>query len=205
MISYRAEFGLWWPDYDRSPEACHGRVRKNLRLLDLLVRHCPSRRMVVQAGGHAGMFARRLVTLGFQQVHAFEPEPALAECCRRNCQHLSPRVTVHSVALGSGCGALRMRSHGSAGSWRVDENGDYATEAVTLDSLDLEDVDALVLDVEAHEPHVLRGARETVGRWRPVIAVELLPRAKAKIEKTMRKLRYECVGELGADAVYCPS
>jgi len=43
---------------------------------------------------------------------------------------------------------------------------------VTLDSLDLQDVDYMKLDVEGWEANVIVGAEQTIKAFRPVIMVE---------------------------------
>ena len=43
---------------------------------------------------------------------------------------------------------------------------------VTLDSLHLADVSIIKIDCEGFEMAVLRGAEETLARWKPVVVVE---------------------------------
>lgn len=52
-------------------------------------------------------------------------------------------------------------------------------EVRTLDAFALEDVCSLKIDVEGAELPVLRGARETIARWRPFITCELEERHSA--------------------------
>jgi FkbM family methyltransferase len=44
--------------------------------------------------------------------------------------------------------------------------------AITVDSLNLRRVDVIKIDVEGMEPHVLRGARDTIRRNLPILSIE---------------------------------
>jgi len=49
----------------------------------------------------------------------------------------------------------------------------WTVPTIALDSLDLNDVTAIKIDVEGAEAEVLLGARETLRRCRPVLSVEI--------------------------------
>src|SRR6185503_10593633 len=136
-------------------------------------------RVCVQAGGHAGMWPMRLASQ-FQKIHTFEPEEALFNCLKNNCASF-PNVVVHQQALGDVKGTVQMVASGTAGSWRVDPAGEVSVEQIRIDDLNLLFCDLIVLDVEGYEPQALHGAVETIKRCRPVLHLELLPRARDAI------------------------
>jgi FkbM family methyltransferase len=126
-------------------------------------------------------------------VHAFEPSSReylrLLDTISRN---RLVQVTAYPVALGADRGRARLKvaSSGQGGlntlgkSFAYDETALDRTEDVdvrTLDEVAAEEQigrsSAIKIDVEGMELHVLRGAREIIGRDRPALIVEVFARA----------------------------
>lgn len=205
-ISYREEFKLWWPKYDHKPEACHKRVVT--RSADLLhtIHACKQRKVVVQAGGHAGVWALKLAEY-FERVYTFEPDPVLAVCMGKNvlAANRMPQVVTVAAALGAENRKAMMQPHCSAGSWKVDdEKGTVPVQMFKVDTLMLEHLDALVLDVEGHEMEVLKGAAETIKKHRPVIHLELLPNNAIRYHRAMEMLGYRVHKAVHSDVIFVP-
>ncbi|WP_277602668.1 MULTISPECIES: FkbM family methyltransferase [Protofrankia] len=122
--------------------------------------------------------ARRVVTV--------EPNPELAAFVTRTCR---PNVTVvpkaasdvegfaelwlppggrgtegRACLLPQGCGHAERTGH---------TEHTVKVETVRLDSLDVDDVGLVKIDVEGHELAVLRGAEGIIRRWRPNLVVEI--------------------------------
>ena len=117
------------------------------------------------------------------RVVAFEPNPPIAQRLRSRLQLLSvTNVAVHETALSDEAGAAEFvvavdLPEESGLRERSIYNGPTRTERVTvqlaqLDSLHLASPRFIKLDTEGAEYKVLMGARETVARWRPVVAFE---------------------------------
>ena len=68
---------------------------------------------------------------------------------------------------------------GNSGMWSLAAPGQkadgtaYFVKVVTIDTLDLPELDFLKIDAEGHEPAVLRGAKDTIERHRPVLCLEV--------------------------------
>lgn len=198
-ISYREDFGAWWPLYDHKPEKCIQFVRNGLPAVDRVIHYCSHQRIAVQAGGHAGFWPLALAGK-FQHVHTFEPERALFDCMTRNCT--AANVTMYRHGLGAECGTVPFKSHVSAGSWRVDNEGDHQITLLTVDALKLPHLDALLLDIEGYEEHALAGAWETIQRCRPVILCELLERSAPGIIYWLRYHGYVERERYGRDGIF---
>jgi FkbM family methyltransferase len=196
---WRDDLKAWWPDYDHDPVRCMQFVRHGLPAIDAAVRYCRGWHLAVQAGGHAGFWPKRLAEL-FLHVYTFEPEPILFECLRRNCQ--APNVAAFKFGLGAAAGRVPFKSHVSAGSWRVDPAGESLVTLMTVDALALDHCDAIFLDIEGYEVEALRGAEQTIERFRPVILCELLPRSKDSIDKWLQAHGYRLVERYGRDGIY---
>lgn len=198
-ISYRADLGAWWPDYDHAPVKCMQFVRHGLPAVDRVAHYCGKMRVAVQAGGHAGFWPMALAR-HFAHVHTFEPERALFDCMVRNCT--APNVTMYRHGLGAQCGTVAFKSHISAGSWRVDPEGTHRITLLTVDTLKLDTLDALCLDIEGYEVEALAGAAETILRCRPVILCELLPRSKDAIVAWLDEAGYVMRERFGRDGIF---
>jgi len=199
-ITYRKAFQAWWPDYDHSPEKCFAAVQRGLRDMDIAIGLCKSRKVCVQAGGHAGLWPLRLSGF-FETVYSFECEPILFECMKRNLGKVK-NIVISDLALGAFVGCVIMRGSVSAGSWRIDPDGKFPVKQTTVDALGLSACDALFLDIEGYEAHALQGAAETISKFRPVIHVEELPRSRDAIRKHLRSIDYRLHARVHGDCVY---
>lgn len=134
----------------------------------------------IDVGANDGLYTHAFARTG-ATVEAFEPQSGCLGVLqsygrgRRN-------VRVHSVALGDAPGEATLhvpRRDGSAvsGHARLSPfSGDEETQRIsvkTLDSFAFASVAVIKIDVEGHEGAVLRGAAETIRRWRPMLVVEI--------------------------------
>lgn len=147
----------------------------------------PLRRVVVQAGGCAGLWPLALAHY-FDKVFTFEPAPQNFACLRANIA-AAPNVVAARCALGDRCASVGLaRDKAQAGLWRVE--GEGAVAMVPLDDV-LGDtpVDALVLDIEGSEVQALCGAARLIATHRPVLWFEFLHHTTA-IEDFLRAHDY---------------
>lgn len=199
-IDFRLDFGLYWPRYDHAPIKCYERVMARYKDCDQVTARCNKRRNVIQAGGHVGVWPRRLAK-SFENVYTFEPDPYLNQCLWLNTES-TKNIQIFKLALGDRCGRTKMAPHASAGSWRVDEdNGTYEVGVISIDEFGV-DVDAIVLDIEGSEPKALLGGRKTIERCSPVILLEE-GKKKHELRAFMQKtFGYIMVKKIHDDAVY---
>lgn len=155
--------GLYWPD---SVGEDYRHALAHVGGVEWAIQRCPKKRTAVQAGGNIGLWPRRLAEV-FDRVITFEPDPVSRECLKLN---VPTSVIVSRYALGDVPGVCGIK-HRGLGSHRVVEG--QTVPVTTIDSLNLETVDYLQLDVEGYEWHALKGAAATIARCRPVIQLEL--------------------------------
>ena len=122
--------------------------------------------MALQAGGNVGLWPRRLAA-SFDRVITFEPDQVSRACCQAN---VPANVDVRVEALGAASGRCGVK-HRGLGSHRIVDGA--GIEMTTIDTLNLEVLDLLQLDIEGYEHHALMGGAETIARCRPMIQVEL--------------------------------
>lgn len=156
--------GLYWPQ-DVGTKYLHS--LKHVRSLEWSIARCTQRRTVVQAGGNVGLWPRRLAEV-FAHVLTFEPDDVSRQCLIAN---VPKSVEVRAEALGDKIGFVGIR-HESLGSHAVFSDGSDVP-VVTVDDLDLYDLDFLQLDIEGYEWHALSGAIETLKRCKPLVQLEL--------------------------------
>lgn len=200
-ITYREDFKLWWPDYDHKPEKCYGAVMHDLHWMDFAIAHAPNHGICVQAGGHVGMWPKKLAK-HFAKVYTFEPEKKLFECMRRNIDGVSINIIMADKALGPEVCPVKLKSHCSAGSWQVREDGDHEVAQISIDYLMLESCGAIFLDIEGYELEAIKGARETIAKYKPIIHLEC-PNGRGQWQRDfMRTIGYDVIHGIGRDLVY---
>lgn len=133
--------------------------------------------VVLDIGGHLGLFTHTALGAGAALVVVFEPDPRRLSCLEatfateiaRNTVRLVPAGAWHSdgfVVLGPG-DVTRDGSHASQDDARIDAR---RIDTVVAE-LALERVDFIKMDIEGSERHALAGARGALARWSPRLAL----------------------------------
>lgn len=138
-----------------------------------LPEYMPRGGTAVDAGGWFGPWTKRLLRIA-DRVVTIEAAPQLAALLRRTF----PQGRVIHAALSDKAGRIELRIPPGgllAGTSSVehDEGTSITVPAITLDSLDLDDVRFIKLDIEGHEQKALLGGERTIRRDRPVLLLEL--------------------------------
>jgi len=139
--------------------------------------------IVLEVGAWLGVFTHYALQRGARKVIAFEPEPVNAACFKQNFadEIQSGRVVLIDSAAWNAAGRVKLANVGplnpshSGKGFAVVEEGDTAAEAVTIDDtvhrLGIERVDFINMDIEGGERQAIAGARQTIARHRPHVAV----------------------------------
>jgi FkbM family methyltransferase len=136
--------------------------------------------VVVEAGGAWGDTALHLASIAGPagRVKSFEFEPSNLERFHANLAlnpDLAPRIEIDQRALWHTSGErLSIVPFGPA--TRVAEGGELDIPSVAIDDLGLARLDLLKLDIEGAELDALKGARRTLLRDRPRLAISLYHR-----------------------------
>jgi len=128
------------------------------------------------------------------KVQAFEPYPKMVEYMKDIILlNNIPNITVNEFGLSDserkcdmqfGSAFHRSEINLNVGTTNIltDKEGDFSFK--TLDSLDVQKMDLLKIDVEGHEMELLEGAAETLKRCKPLyIQIEIHNRKKGRKEK----------------------
>ena len=188
-----------WTEFERPlPELFFRAVRRSTGL-------------VVDVGANTGLYTLLAVAASSRnRVVAFEPVPEVFEFLRRNVEDndVAERVRLIRCAAGDRNGRadlyLPAGGHGlveTSASLRPDFASSHADRLEvptrTLDrvlfrpSLVGRRVSVIKIDAEGHDAAVIAGASRTIRWCRPVIFVEVLPRADlARLTDFVRRRRY---------------
>jgi FkbM family methyltransferase len=148
-------------------------------------------------GAHVGIWTRRLA-VDFQEVIAFEPMPKHIECHLKNCEGLH-NVELNRIALSnvneetvmttkdnnSGMSTLTIPK------WKLPKTI-VPIETRTLDSYNFSKIDFIKIDVEGWEEQVLRGAMDTILKYKPRMYIEIWTKEGDRV----RPANYEKVSDI---------
>lgn len=143
---------------------------------EYITKNCLGFNTAVQAGGACGMYPKLLSKI-FNYVYTFEPDPYNFYCLAQNCKEnnifkfnaaLSDRhrtVTLVSPdPVNRGTGAINRGSHELLHSGKI--------PALIIDDFVFEKLDLIFLDVEGYEKEILKGAKNTINKHKPLISCE---------------------------------
>ena len=138
---------------------------------------------VIDCGAHVGLFTRFALNHGASRVVAIEPDPANLHCLREN---LAGEIAEGKVILiEAGVWDTRTKltlwqPEGELSSLAKSfvlqfKEGVEGLPVMPLDDivskLNLERVDFIKMDIEGSERHALRGAKQTLERFKPRLAI----------------------------------
>jgi FkbM family methyltransferase len=175
---------FWLPDIDtrwgkirRKSRKAFGRGRgTGIPELEEALKYCKRWTIAIDGGANVGGYTKILMER-FEHVHAFEPAPDTFEALAKNVEEWGggDRVTLHPVAISDRVESVSLG--GAEGrrslSRRVVGGGDIP--AMRIDDLDLPDLAFIKLDLEGYEERALRGAEETLRRFKPLVMCEHKP------------------------------
>jgi FkbM family methyltransferase len=150
-----------------------------LNHLDMALKYVRSMRVALDLGAHVGTWTTALATK-FEYVMAFEPVPKTYACLLENIRYLT-NVSASNCAVANVEGFWRWQyddkwgSGNSGGCWLTRDKAG-PVRALTIDQLEINNVDFMKVDVEGMEPLAFQGAVNTIRRCKPVILWERKPR-----------------------------
>jgi FkbM family methyltransferase len=197
MIEQRQ--GWWWPATD-------GLEKRLLKYADLpqqIKKYVNSFDTAVQAGGNTGFYTAQYAAM-FDTVYTFEPDYLNFQCMAMNLTETN--IIKLQACVGD--------THGLVGLNIVDSNrGENSVEGtgiypmLTIDDLSLNSCDLIHLDIEGYELYAIKGAVNTIAKYKPTVVLEVWDHSDTQIqlEQLLAELGYSMVDILGgSDRVYTP-
>jgi FkbM family methyltransferase len=190
------EYEFHWPIQD---EGVYSGPLMNLPShLELWTKYIKKYDVCLSAGAACGMYPKIFSEM-FKRVYSFEPYSLSFHCFVLNCQ--TENVFKLNACLGETTGlvSLDIVSQDNLGMNRVNTNTKGKIPMITIDSLDLDDLDFIQLDVEGFESSILLGAMNTIKKFKPVISCE---NGNDFIKDLLAPEGYHVRGQSYADTVY---
>ena len=194
-------------DIHMSKEYALGRYQYDA--IDKALEYVKNFQMAVDGGAFIGMISIHLAEK-FDEVIAFEPAHDTFDCLSQNTEKYS-NITCINSALGNEnkqCSLGQDQVHeGNTGGRYVQEGDDCII--TKLGDYTFEALDFIKLDVEGYELEALRGAKDIIRYFEPVILCEEKPRLmerqgfeKNVVTNFLSELGYKQVARVRRDYVY---
>jgi len=212
MIVQDEKSGLFFPACDKHMRKEYEGGRTQLGTLERAMRHVTNHTRAVDGGMFIGLFSKELAKR-FDHTVGFEPASDTYDCATANlwAELNEGKVEIINKALSN---VERSASLGQDQRWEDNTGGRYLVrgddfQCIPLDSLGLEEVGLIKLDIEGHEYYALQGAQDTIQRCRPVILCEEKARlqkrqgvSKHSIGAFLGRLGYSPVDKIKGDVIY---
>jgi FkbM family methyltransferase len=157
--------------------------------------------VVIQAGGCCGLYPL-LYGHTFKKVITFEPDPLNFYCLSNNCkgnQYIKMNCALsdkNEVKLLTIHGIDNVGMHSFA-----DGPNKMPVLTMTIDSLNINEVSLIQLDIEGHELETLKGAINTIKKFKPILMVEITSNEEETI-KFIENLGYKINDVFGFEKNY---
>lgn len=194
MRSVKGRFGeIWYYGKDEYVgKSIHNYGEFSAEECDIILSLADKTKLSLDIGSNIGVMAQMFEHYGYPCV-AFEPQPEIHKLLVKNF-----KGETHNCALGSAEGTAQMPrlrygaryNYGGMSLNTRSELGSYPVPLKTLDSFKFENVGFIKLDVEGWEEEVLKGAIETISKYRPIMYIE-----DDRQEKSISLRKY--ISELG--------
>ena len=134
------------------------------------------------------------------QCLAFEPNHYTASILDRNIRQngLGKSITARPEAISARACRMRYDRHesGNLGGISFLPADDGLVQAISIDDLELTQIDFIKIDVEGTAANVIAGAKETLSAYRPPLLIEIWPKEMASTERLLASLGYRRTASL---------
>lgn len=183
--------------------------------------------IVLDCGANVGVFARKALKAGAAKVIAIEPSPDNLECLRRNFEKemAEGRLVIYPKGVWDKDDILELLvdpDNRAADSFVIERKSAKPVVKVPLTTIDklvaelgLPKVDYIKMDIEGAETNALRGAKDTIAKFKPRLSISTyhIPTDPVEVPKAIRAawpdVRIECgpcnvteEGHVRADVLY---
>ena len=164
---------FWFPTEDKG--ITYSVLSRETDLLKAIMPFLKDNKVMVQAGGNCGMQILKFADF-FDYVYTFEPEPKNFHCLNLNLNYNN--VIKIQACLGDERGLVDLSAWGNdergyeSGGYHVGGPRPYIP-TLMIDDLGLTSCDLIQLDVEGFQLKALKGAINTIKKFKPVICTEI--------------------------------
>jgi len=163
------------------------------RITDIMKTNVKNWMVCVDAGAYIGTHTLLLSSLS-KHTFAFEPNEPIFKCLKKTIDEKNiDNITLFRCGLFNNKTKLLFGSNGDGDSKIISSSmrrryKEYRhINTITLDSLQLEQLDFIKIDVESSEWQLIDGAMKTLAKYRPMIVLETF-----NTNKNLQRLREFC-------------
>lgn len=113
----------------------------------------------------------------FKHIHCFEPDKdnflKLSLYIESLSANVSQKISIHQSGLNDKKETVYFENTGKLGSKIVKHKSDNKIESITIDSLNLNNIDIIKLDIEGGEAEALNGSRTVINKCHPSLAISM--------------------------------
>jgi len=207
-MSYKMFNGWKFPEYETRLLAIDEQgnsIYSGLKHIELSLPFVKNYGTMLDVGANVGLITVPMASK-FKKIYAFECVPETYECLRYNTANLTNVETVNvavsdkegtvKVAIPKSDGVIHSSGWASIsedrqGIW--EEKDIIEVRSQTIDSMNLDSLDFLKVDVEQAEMMVIRGAINTIKKFRPVIEFENKRRENLEVIALLNTIGYNII------------
>lgn len=173
----------------------------------------------IDIGCHYGFFTKFLSNT-FKNVYAFDFDTDVFNCFKLNMENFNcTNIVAHPFGIGEVekqvsifRGTQNRRKQGNLAT-HVDLEGSGDQIVKPLDSLDIKEVSLIMVDTEGYELNVLKGAAQTIKKYKPVLVLEFHKHNLTKkygyslddLDSYLQSIGYKFLEQINTvDKVYIP-
>jgi len=126
----------------------------------------------IDGGANYGIMSYNLNSK-FSKIHAFEVDISVRECLRKNVEKFQlNNVVVYDYGLSDKEETVSLIYNKHSFSTSINKNQSGEFPCTTIDSFNFQDMNFIKIDCEGYEPYIIRGAEQTIKKYKPVILME---------------------------------
>ena len=128
--------------------------------------------VAIDAGANYGIMSYNLNSK-FSKIYAFEVDIPVRDCLKKNVETFElDNVVVCDCGLSDKEELVALNYLKNTFGTYINKEVSGTNICKTLDSFELTEVGFIKLDCEGYEPYILRGAEQTIKKYKPVILME---------------------------------
>lgn len=139
---------------------------------------CSESEVFIDAGGYNGDTSLefiKYVNNKYNSIYIMEADHTMCEITKENMRMNGVKnVLIYEKGAYSNSGVLRFRTDSRSGSSHINKDGDVEIEVVSIDEmLDGKPATFIKMDIEGAERQALDGAKNTIRRYHPKLAISI--------------------------------
>jgi len=150
----------------------HGRLDFDTSALNTYKNYFKNHGVFLNIGANIGCYAIAFVDLA-KEVLCFEPNIEAFECLYHNLYKYK-NVKLYNMALSDKESGYEVRcENDNIGMAFIVESDNSEFYTNTIDNLELDELDFILIDVEGFELKVLQGGEKTISKFNPIMVIEI--------------------------------